>query len=228
MRKKLSDLGIPAWGARELLIRRHTEWVNLYNSNADSSRPRSNRELLRELDTWERSQGGKASGKEAATKKKDFDGKEWARGNKDQFADLIRQARAKRPTTANQMDRVEGASNLINGALPSTTGPVVQIQDQQEDAHRAVNAGAEDNIVLEPSSTFAVIEASSQNTKQFSPQDTSSPQARRTTVSTPETPGHTKPTSVREGSLPGHLSPPDAKKPMFAVPTEPIRDGDQI
>jgi E3 ubiquitin-protein ligase RAD18 len=58
MRKKMDELGLPGFGSKQLMVRRHTEWVNLWNANCDSSNPRSKRELLQDLDTWERTQGG--------------------------------------------------------------------------------------------------------------------------------------------------------------------------
>ncbi|KAF2816280.1 DNA repair protein rad18 [Mytilinidion resinicola] len=96
LKKKLQDLGIAAHGSRALLIRRHTEWVNLWNSNCDSTRPKTKRELLRELDTWERSQGAGASTVPSAVMRKDFDGQGWAASNKDQFEELIANARRNR------------------------------------------------------------------------------------------------------------------------------------
>ena len=60
LRKKLSDLRIPNWGPRGLLIRRHAEWLAIWNANCDSSRPKPRRPLLDELDKWERTQGGLA------------------------------------------------------------------------------------------------------------------------------------------------------------------------
>lgn len=104
LKKKLDDLGIPNTGSRELLIRRHTEWINIFNANADSTRPRKTRELLRELDVWERSQGGRAPVREPPMKKKDFDGKAWMDGNKAQFDELIAAAKAKRQAPS----RVDG------------------------------------------------------------------------------------------------------------------------
>src|SRR4051812_5326426 len=40
LRKKLQDLGISGQGNRQLLERRHTEWVTLWNANCDASKPR--------------------------------------------------------------------------------------------------------------------------------------------------------------------------------------------
>ena len=154
LRQKLSDLGIPDWGTRALLIRRHTEWVNLHNANCDALRPRSKRELLKDLDTWERTLGGLApsaastataaghasggggsnyngegSGSNGsgagAVMRKDFDGKGWARKNRDEFDELIAVARRSRERrTADGADDVcgvNGASGDGNGAAAPDT-----------------------------------------------------------------------------------------------------------
>ncbi|KAF2723840.1 DNA repair protein rad18, partial [Polychaeton citri CBS 116435] len=97
--KKLRDLGIPSWGTKQLMQKRHTEWVNLWNANTDSNSPQNKRELLRELDSWERTQGGKApnaNGPANGVMRKDFDGDDWASRNKDQFSKLIADARRKK------------------------------------------------------------------------------------------------------------------------------------
>ncbi|GKZ19434.1 E3 ubiquitin-protein ligase rad18 [Aspergillus brasiliensis] len=98
LRKKLKDLGIPNTGPRPLLQRRHTEWMNLWNANCDSKTPKSKRELLRELDIWERTQGGQAqlSGDVTDTvMRKDFDAAAWSTSHDDDFKRLIANARKK-------------------------------------------------------------------------------------------------------------------------------------
>ncbi|KIW00425.1 DNA repair protein rad18 [Verruconis gallopava] len=120
LRKKLQELGIPSWGNRQLLIRRHTQWVDIFNANSDSPRPRSNRELLRDLDVWERTQGGHAPGQgqsgPAPVMRKDFDGNEWTGKHKSQFEDLVAQARAKRKTapsaSATEINTVKGVDTM--------------------------------------------------------------------------------------------------------------------
>ncbi|KAI4265966.1 MAG: hypothetical protein L6R38_009048 [Xanthoria sp. 2 TBL-2021] len=99
LRKKLSELGIPATGTRLLLIRRHAEWINIVNANADSSRPKSKREMLRELDIWDRTTGRSiaSSGNElnnaGSIMRKDFDGAAWSANHSSDFQDLISKAR---------------------------------------------------------------------------------------------------------------------------------------
>lgn len=97
LRKKLRDLGIPEWGPRPLLQRRHTEWVNLWNANCDSEHPKRKRELLKELDIWERTQGGNASlfssGTGTTVMNKDFDKGAWSASNGHDYKRLIANAR---------------------------------------------------------------------------------------------------------------------------------------
>ncbi|KAK5121536.1 hypothetical protein LTR85_005369 [Meristemomyces frigidus] len=115
MRKKLEEIGIPGWGSKQLMVKRHTEWVNLWNANCDSNHPRTKRELLHDLDTWERTQGGRApntqSGLANGVMRKDFDGTGWASKNKDEFSRLIADARRKKsnPATASNPPKEEDA-----------------------------------------------------------------------------------------------------------------------
>src|SRR5436190_20525569 len=99
LRKKLRDLGIPEWGGKPLLQKRHTEWVNLWNANCDSREPKPKRKLLEELDIWERTQGRQilqsmnstvGGGQGVGVMAKDFDGESWMRGNKSDFDELVR------------------------------------------------------------------------------------------------------------------------------------------
>lgn len=99
LKKRLSDLGISTSGSRLLLEKRHREWVMIWNSNCDSSLPKTKRALLQDLDTWERTQGGMAftqslsANRTAQIKDKDFDGAGWSAEHHDSFNDLIARAR---------------------------------------------------------------------------------------------------------------------------------------
>jgi len=126
LRKKIATLGIPTLGSKPLLIRRHTEWVNLWNANCDSSKPRTKRELLHDLDIWEKTQGGNApstqgsSGSAGAIMAKDFDGSAWSASHGNDFQRLIAQARQK------------------TAASSSSTGAEERGQSHGEDEQRTV------------------------------------------------------------------------------------------
>ncbi|ATY66365.1 DNA repair rad18 [Cordyceps militaris] len=99
LRKKLADMGIAHQGPRPLLERRHREWLTIWNANCDAARPRRRVELLRDLDVWERTQGGKGRAVPAAAaviKDKAFDGAAWAAAHEGSFQDLIADARRSR------------------------------------------------------------------------------------------------------------------------------------
>ncbi|KAF4125369.1 E3 ubiquitin-protein ligase RAD18, partial [Geosmithia morbida] len=95
LRKKLGDLGISNQGPRALLEKRHKEWVTLWNANCDAVKPKRRTELLHDLDMWERTQGGRMSGRQSTVviNDKDFDGPAWATKHDASFKDLIANAR---------------------------------------------------------------------------------------------------------------------------------------
>lgn len=117
LRRKLDELGIPSWGPKAALVKRHTEWVNLWNANCDSNHPRTKRELLHELDVWERTQGGRAPGMSnlaSNVMRKDFNGAVWVNKNKDDFSRLIAEAKRKKNYPALQEDKPKGPEKAMN------------------------------------------------------------------------------------------------------------------
>lgn len=100
LRKKLKELGIPSHGSKELMRRRHTEWMNLWNANCDSLQPKAKSVLLKELDTWERTLGKQlekgVTSSSSGVMVKDFDRDGWAKTQKGEFDELIRKAREQR------------------------------------------------------------------------------------------------------------------------------------
>ncbi|KAE8415584.1 hypothetical protein BDV36DRAFT_297959 [Aspergillus pseudocaelatus] len=145
LRKKLKDLGIPNWGQRPLLQRRHTEWMNLWNANCDSKAPKSKRELLQELDVWERTQGGSAhpSAESAdSVMRKDFDANAWSTNHESDFKRLIANARKRSdalvrttiPSAAPvQSQETPTVEQLVEPAAPRNTQkleqPLVDLTD---------------------------------------------------------------------------------------------------
>ncbi|KXX77867.1 hypothetical protein MMYC01_204635 [Madurella mycetomatis] len=99
LRKKMTELGLSTSGSRQMLERRHQEWVTLWNANCDSARPKKRSELLHDLEIWERTVGTRAPTMSRAVnmgaqiKDKDFDGAAWAVKHDSSFKDLIANAR---------------------------------------------------------------------------------------------------------------------------------------
>lgn len=150
LRKKLGEIGIPAWGPKLLMEKRHKEWVMIWNANCDSARPRTKRELLQDLDTWERTQGGHASISSssvyqgAQVKDKDFDGAGWSTKHNDSFNDLIAQARrsnkktvekSQHPNSSTGGEAKEAETSKMNGIAteqdPSAVGTLAAQQPAQ-------------------------------------------------------------------------------------------------
>jgi E3 ubiquitin-protein ligase RAD18 len=105
LRKKLRDLGIPNHGSKPQMSRRHTEWVNLWNANCDSSHPVTKRQLLQDLSVWETTLGRQADKPaNSGFMAKDFDRETHVRAHATNFDSLIQQARQSKKaatTTAN-------------------------------------------------------------------------------------------------------------------------------
>ncbi|KAK0356126.1 E3 ubiquitin-protein ligase rad18 [Friedmanniomyces endolithicus] len=122
MRKKLEEIGIPGWGSKQLMIKRHTEWVNLWNADCDSDHPRLKRELLQDLETWERTQGGRAPsthGLSNGVMRKDFDGVGWASKHGDEYSRLIADARRRKGNPAMVSSSPKDERVEENSALPA-------------------------------------------------------------------------------------------------------------
>jgi E3 ubiquitin-protein ligase RAD18 len=118
LRKKLQEIGIPNWGSKDLMKRRHIEWLNIHNSNCDAhdSVRKSKKLLLQELDEWENTQGGKAHSKDDRIMRKDFDANGHARSHKSDFDDLIARARQKRAVPKSSVEVDADQSKVVNYA----------------------------------------------------------------------------------------------------------------
>jgi E3 ubiquitin-protein ligase RAD18 len=119
LRRKLGELGISSLGSRQMLERRHREWITIWNANCDSLHPRRKTELLHDLDTWERTSGSRAptmsrsAAMGAQIKDKDFDQAAWSTKHDTSFKDLIASARRSREQARqkNQEGAEEGEQN---------------------------------------------------------------------------------------------------------------------
>jgi E3 ubiquitin-protein ligase RAD18 len=233
LRKKLQEIGIPNWGSKDLLKRRHIEWLNIYNSNcdADESVRKSKRQLKQELDEWENTQGGKADSKESKIMKKDFDGNGHAKSHKTDFDDLIAKARAKR--TVPKPEGGEPASTIDPGANdtpandPQTKGPVTtepeSVTPPQQKSPEPPTIVP--NHEINPQRPYENNESalSTIRAKVAAANETGSTLA--TISRDPSLPDNEPPSGQKEG-IRNPLGSPARKVPMFAVPEQPVRDMD--
>ena len=148
LRKKLRDLGIPDWGPRPLLQKRHTEWMNLWNANCDSKTPKPKKELLRELDIWERTQGGQVAvwpsvGSTNSVMRKDFDGVAWSATHDDEFKRLIATARQRSDTIVRST--IPQASSAGRNETESPPDP-----EQSFNASTASDSAPEPQVLIRP------------------------------------------------------------------------------
>lgn len=243
LRKKLNELGIPGFGTKQLMVKRHIEWVNLWNANCDSNHPRSKRELLHDLDTWERTQGGRApNGTMGSTvMRKDFDGQGWASKNKDEFSRLIADARRKKTSPAESGSPKEAADGEPSGAAMKQNDPdqtmdnapsvTRENQDTQENYARPPAEEAPNTSVGPAPSAAGQMLASATGNEHHESQDVHL----RTSSGAHDHPLLRKASSGdqhlsqenRESpcDLQSHLSTTPVKKvPMFAVPQEQVKD----
>ncbi|KAF2273033.1 DNA repair protein rad18 [Westerdykella ornata] len=208
LKKKLQDLGIPAWGKKDLLIRRHTEWLHLWNSNCDASEDnrKSKRDLLRELDVWERTRGGRASATEPIVMRKDFDGKGHAEAHKSQFDELIAAARAKRGVPKAKEDNGD--------ATTATPGEEPQHEAQQDAEDMPQPTEETETGVSTIRAQVAATDLEDAVQSPYIPEAT----PRETLVPT----GGTADSDERGIQTP--FGSPSKKLPMFALPEEPAVD----
>jgi E3 ubiquitin-protein ligase RAD18 len=228
LRKKLQEIGIPNWGSKDLLKRRHIEWLNIYNSNCDAheSVRKSKRQLVKELEEWENTQGGKADSKESKIMKKDFDGEGYAKSHKTDFDDLIAKARAKRSapkpeeTPAAQPDPVPSESAATQ---PNPAGvPPEASQDTIESAPVASHFRPHHG----PHQGLAHHNPYEGNENALSTIRAKVAVANQTGRIIPPLPSASEDEPHHPVGIQNPLGHPARKIPMFALPEQPVADTD--
>lgn len=217
LRKKLHELSIPTWGTKQQLIKRHQEWLNIYNSNCDASDEarKSKRELLRELDEWERTQGGHATAKESHIMRKDFDGQNYATAHKNQFGDLIANARRRAKHTPNASE--EKAETTFAGS--SGTDPQPPQADNLESTPDPPHPYKNNEAAL--SSIRQKVEEANRTDSAFPPLSHNTKDANLKAA---------QDAGMHQDDIPLGFAPenplgsPTRKVPMFKMPEEPVVD----
>jgi E3 ubiquitin-protein ligase RAD18 len=246
MRKKMDELGLPSFGSKQLMVRRHTEWVNLWNANCDSSNSRTKKELLHDLDTWERTQGGRAptTNQGYGIMRKDFDGTSWANKNKDDFSRLIADARRKKTTASPEpepdqqgekhaptpvREKGEEPDHTTVSSVPAPEEQATQVQPSDKRNTPAQSNGLSP-YSMDTSEYFKHINGLNAAQQEQTPPATGNgalvPPA---PIGMPRKESHDYHVNQHEGSepcdLPSHLATSSVRKvSMFSLPQESSRD----
>ncbi|KAL5355861.1 hypothetical protein BJX96DRAFT_79602 [Aspergillus floccosus] len=152
LRKKMTELGIPNWGPRILLQRRHTEWMNLWNANCDSKTPKSKRELLQELSVWERTQGGSAAPSAESSNsvmRKDFDASAWSANHDNDFKKLIANARKRSDALVRTTIPQASAELHMSQEAPRPEEPCEAVDEDQPNGVSTIDLTAVEAIQTE-------------------------------------------------------------------------------
>src|ERR1700709_648507 len=138
--------------------KRHTHWLNLWNANCDSDKPRPKQELLRDLASWETTQS--ANSNSYGVTRKDFDGDKWSKGHNDDFKKLIEEAKKQRQAKLNNVvdepSETANAKDLIAEQPPASAisaDPVKQGGFQHAASEKMEETTTEDDDSLYRSRT---------------------------------------------------------------------------
>lgn len=237
LRKKLQEIGIPNWGSKDLLKRRHIEWLNIYNSNCDAhdSVRKSKRQLLKELSDWEETQGGRADSKESKIMRKDFDGTGYMKSHKNDFDDLIARARQKR--TAPKADEAPETSTMEADSIQQRPEPQNDLQAPDNDP---TTTNGTDPVSQQPPTNQNTAEDQAPRPNHLHPYENNESALASIRAKVQEAnEGSTRTPTLKSGSsmqsarrrssatsegMPNPLGSPSRKVPMFALPASPVRD----
>jgi E3 ubiquitin-protein ligase RAD18 len=212
-------------------MRRYTQWVDIFNANLDSPRPRTNRELLKELDTWERTQGGHAPNQgqivPTGVMKKDFDVVEWSGKHRNHFDDLVAQARAKINPRQKEEAKDTTEQAITNGkqTMPLASHESSDVVAEGEPKTEPIQPSSTNNrdLVVPPALSILTTAAHEIQARYTSPPiSCSEPHSLQIDPSAPASP-----ISQRRSDLSSEkLTSPDGVKrvAMFQVPEDPFTD----
>lgn len=203
--------------------RRHIEWLNIHNSNcdADESVRKPKRQLLRELEEWENTQGGRADVKESKVMKKDFDGSGYAKSHKSDFDDLIAQARKKRAAPKSEDKKETNGDAGVDAQQDSQSicEPQVEMADAPEGAEQHPQSIQQNGFEAQGLDNHGTDLGMRQDCAQIpdhAKANLASQQVESTTVSHEDPPL----------GLQNPLGSPSRKVPMFAMSEEPVKEVD--
>jgi E3 ubiquitin-protein ligase RAD18 len=203
--------------------RRHIEWLNIHNSNCDADERvrRPKRQLLRELEEWENTQGGKADVKESKFMRKDFDGTGYAKSHKSDFDDLIAQARKKRavPKPADEKEANGDRDTDAQQSSPEHPDAQVEMSDALHNEERSPQSRQANGVQSQGLDNHGTDLRARQDGAQIPFHATASPLAQQAESAAQS---HNEPPL----GLQNPLGSPSRTLPMFAMSEDPVKEVD--
>ncbi|NWU85680.1 RAD18 ligase, partial [Onychorhynchus coronatus] len=147
LKKKLKEHGLSTSGTRQQLIRRHQEFVHMYNAQCDSLSPKSVAEVVKELERNEKirvqlecNKPGENSltfTKDQTEEEIDEIHAEYRNKHRNEFRFLVDQVKNRQKKTGERKTESAQSKEVAVKELPAATGP-------GEEHHRAVVLGAQE------------------------------------------------------------------------------------
>lgn len=203
--------------------RRHIEWLNIHNSNcdADESVRKPKRQLLRELEEWENTQGGRADVKESKVMKKDFDGSGYAKSHKSDFDDLIARARKKSaaPKSEDKKETNRDARVDAQQDPQSISEPQVEMADAPEGAEQHPQSIQQNGFEAQGLDNHGTDLGTRQDCAQI-------PDHAKANLASQQVESTIVPHEDPPLGLQNPLESPGRRVPMFALSEEPVKEVD--
>ncbi|CAO3573890.1 unnamed protein product [Mortierella alpina] len=151
LRKKLQELGLPSHGDKQQMMKRHAEYVTIFNANCDASRPRPVSELMKAMDAWERAYELDITAREEAkqAQRRVQDQEQWRR--KKEMAQKAKEAAMSAPLQSGAMPSTE--NSLIPSNTPPTSHPSSQSGPSSSNTFVPAQANNNDVAVAVASAT---------------------------------------------------------------------------
>ncbi|KAG0030149.1 E3 ubiquitin-protein ligase rad18 [Podila clonocystis] len=149
LRKKLQELGLPTHGDKQLMQKRHAEYLTLFNANCDSTRPQTIAQLHKALDTWERTYMRDLNAKDAQRRAQEE--------QQQKYAQELAQQKQQEDADSADANNLPSSQSSTSGA--TSTGFVpnqannndvnVAIASQAAQAHKLKNADSYNDLIAD-------------------------------------------------------------------------------
>ncbi|XP_077307702.1 E3 ubiquitin-protein ligase RAD18 isoform X2 [Lithobates pipiens] len=122
LRKRMKEAGLSTHGTKQQMIRRHQEYVHMYNSQCDSLNPQSAAEIIKEIEKNEKVRSSLVAKQESAmTFKKEQSEKEideihqqYRKKHKSEFQQLVEQVKGRRPKKVKEPVTADNVPDELN------------------------------------------------------------------------------------------------------------------